>query len=161
MGVAMLLAAPFLYLGVRLAWGLLVENPTYAKRYFEDLFPVERILASRRWHGPGAGAFDCSYAIAELPADAAPDPGVRHRHGPRAFHMGWGGDWQPTPAAPLGDTTRDTLGACAGYFTDDVNLRLARALAQPGSLYLRGPAGETVFIHAPGERIAARLRYGD
>lgn len=133
-----------------LAYLALFVNPGHANEYFEDKFEVEAVLASRRWHRLGAEPWDCTFAIVQIAADLPTHP-------PET----WQGDWNPTPAAPLGDTTRDAVSSCQHYWSDDVLSWLVRALTEPGSFYARDGVGENLFIYAPSHRIAARIRYGD
>ncbi len=72
-----------------------------------------------------------------------------------------GGNWTPTPLAEPGETTRDALGFCSRYWPEDVVKRVTRAAEQPGGWAIRGPVGETVFLYAPQQGLAARIRYGD
>lgn len=139
---------------------LWIENRAYARAYFRDLLPSYSVLESRKWHPLLGGGWDCTYAIAELPPDAAAQPPARS--GPvGGWQLAWGGPWQPTPAPALGDTTRDALSFCSRYWPDGVTDRLQRALAEPGSYFERDGVGETLLIWSPPQRIAARVRYGD
>jgi len=152
-------------LGLILAVGVplvlrLGTDPGFARAYFTDLVPYERVLASRKWHRVGAQAWDCTYAVVDL-AETAPDrPGSRTETA-KGWQFRWGGAWQPTPAAALGDTTRDALGYCGQYFSDDLNARLLAAISAPGSWYSRDRVGETLHLYSRPQGLAARIRYGD
>ncbi|WP_212702993.1 hypothetical protein [Thalassovita aquimarina] len=56
---------------------------------------------------------------------------------------------------------RRALRFCSQYFDDATNDRLFRALAEPGSWYVRGPVGEILYIYSLPQNIAARIRFGD
>ncbi len=149
-GAAGLIALPlFAILGVY-AYNAVFVNPKYTAQYFEGQLEIGKVLASRRWHRLGAEGWDCSYAIAEISPDLPPDP-------PESWQI----EWKPTPAAPLGETTRDAVDFCRTYYSEDTQARLESALTTPGSFYDRDGVGETVWIYAPRHRIAARIRYGD
>lgn len=149
-GAAGLIALPlFAFLGLH-AYAIVFVNPQYAARYFESRLEIGEILASRRWHRLGAEPWDCTFAIAEISPDLPIKP-------PES----WRPKWTPTPAAPLGDTTRDALDFCRIYYSDDTHARLKAAMDMPGSFYDRDGVGETVWIYAPQHRIAGRIRYGD
>ena len=148
--LAVILALPVAgYLAVHAYIALLV-NPHHAAKFFADKFPVESTLASRRWHRLGAEAWDCTYAVVEISQDL-----------PEAPPASWQADWKPTPAEPLGETTRDTLGFCSRYFSEDTQARMKAALGSKGAFYSRGQVGNTVLIYAPRHRIAARIRFDD
>ena len=136
-----------------------LDDPGYAAQVFDGLLPYDRVLASRRWNPPFAG-WGCTFAVVELGEDAPAAPVSRG-----ADEAGWsfarGGDWQPTPAAPLKDTTRDAIDACAGDIGAEATAKIAAALSREGSWYLRDPVGETVHVYSPLEGVAARIRYGD
>jgi hypothetical protein len=68
---------------------------------------------------------------------------------------------QPTPAAPLGESTRDALSFCARDWDQEFGERLAAAISSANSWYIRDPVGETVFVYSLPQRIAARVRFGD
>ncbi|MCY4178665.1 MAG: hypothetical protein OXC60_17200 [Litoreibacter sp.] len=146
-----------------LAWlikAILFDNPRYAHGVFAPIFPSFEVLESRRWHPLGAGGWDCTFAIVSLPFAAPVDPPQVKND--VAWQFIWGGqEWEPTPMKPLGDTTRDAIDACTGYWSKATSDRLLAALRQPGSFVEVGPVGETVFVYSSPQRIAARIRYGD
>lgn len=139
-----------------------LQNPGFAAHVFDGVVPVETIIASRKWHRIGAEPWDCTFAIATLaegapvepPEDTRADPGWR-------FRFGGIWPWRPTPAPPLGDTTRDALAVCRSYWSDEIGRTLDHAMSTSGAWYARDPVGETVFLYAPDIRLAARIRYGD
>ncbi len=158
-----------LFLLVVLGVGILVlypafrrsmDDPGYAERIFADVLAHDRVLASRRWHRFGAKAWDCTYAIVEIPKTAPPDPPTKGYDG-RPWFLRYGGEWQPTPLPPLGSTTRDALSFCARYWEEALADRLQAALAEPGHWAARDQVGETVSIYAPKLGVAARVRFGD
>jgi hypothetical protein len=162
-GLAMLAAWAVLIAGLVFvwpAWRRAAEDPPYAAQVFDGLIPYDRVLASRRWNPPGLSGWGCSYAVVAL-GPAAPEVPGRRDPGAAGWEFAWGGDWQPTPAAPLGDTTRDAVDACTPHFDPDTAARLAVALSEPGSWYVRDAVGETVHIHSVPQGVAARIRYGD
>ncbi|WP_188569638.1 hypothetical protein [Cribrihabitans marinus] len=137
------------------------EDPVYATELFANLLPVEEILATRKWHPRGAGLdWDCTYAIARLKDSRPEEPPTRGR-----AELGWryqfGGNWRPTPAPKLGDTTRDALSFCSRYWSGPLAEELNAALKSPGSWFDRGAVGATLFIYAPDQRLAARIRFDD
>ncbi len=137
----------------------LIDNPHYADAVFAPILSDYTVLASRAYHRLGGEGWDCTYAIVTLPTDAPampPEP-----LGDANWHLRFGGDWRPTPAPPLGDTTRDALDFCARYFDAGTNATLARAIADPEGWYTRDLVGETLSLYAPQARIAARIRFGD
>jgi hypothetical protein len=142
------------------AWRRAADDPPYAAQVFDGLVSYDRVLASRRWHRFGADAWDCTYAIVDL-AETAPDLPPRRDGDTTGWEFVWGGDWQPTPAEPLGDTTRDAVGTCAERLGAGTSARLETALSEPGSWYVRDSVGETVHVYSAAQRLAARIRYGD
>ncbi|MEM6386485.1 MAG: hypothetical protein AAF718_09645 [Pseudomonadota bacterium] len=149
---AAVIAAPFLLFFGSYAYFAVVVNPYFANAYFQTRVPVETVLASRRWHRLGSEPWDCTYAIVDLTADAPEFPET------------WGdaARWSETPAPPLGITTRGALEFCGSkYWSAEVQTRLARALSNPGSYFTRNGSGQDLWIYAPNNRIAAKIRYGD
>ncbi|MCG7494825.1 hypothetical protein [Thalassobius sp. Cn5-15] len=142
------------------------DSPAYAEAVFERLLPFDRVLASRAYHliDDDWPNWDCTFAIVELAADApeAPPSRVMAEDG---LNLGWryvfGGSWEATPKTPLSPNTRDALGFCVQYFEAEVSQRLRSAMREPGSWYVLGPVGETLFIYSLPQRIAARIRFGD
>ena len=135
------------------------DDPRHAASVFDGVVPYEAVLETRCWHRRGVEHWDCSFAIVELSDDAPPDP-PEPTEG-REWYRYYGGDWQPTPAAPLGDTTRDALDFCGQYWSETLNSALDSAMTQPGSWYARDRVGETLHLYSAPQRIAARIRYGD
>ncbi|MEM6595677.1 MAG: hypothetical protein AAF672_12885 [Pseudomonadota bacterium] len=155
-----LIALPILAFLVWVAKGLLIDNPRYAHRFFTPIFASFEVLESKQWHPFGASGWDCSYAIVSLPESVASDPPMPARG--VSWQFRWGGEnWEPTPMQPLGDTTRDAIDACSGYWSAEALERLRAALNAPGSFVLVGSVGETVFVYSKPQRLAARVRYGD
>lgn len=137
-----------------------VEDPGYAAEVFSDLVPVAEILESRRWHPRDADDWDCTYAIVKPATNATAKPPTRS--GPETdWQLAFGGDWFPTPGPPLGDTTRDALGACADRWSAEVRSSVLAAASSPGGWIARDAVGETVYLYAPRQGIAARVRFGD
>ncbi|MBT0956211.1 hypothetical protein IV417_02330 [Alphaproteobacteria bacterium KMM 3653] len=136
----------------------LQDNRAYAHRVFEGRLAYSEVLASRRWHAGFGVDWDCSYAIVTL-ADPLPEAPPAPRDGP--WYLSFGTDWKLTPAPELGDTTRDAIDSCSGYWRDDLGAELQAILDRPGAWYDRDAVGETVVIYAPADGLAARIRYGD
>lgn len=137
------------------------EDPVYAADLFEGLVLVEKILETRKYHGRDAEPWDCTYAIARLTEDAPLTPPTRAYDNPLGWQYEFGGDWLPTPAAPLRDTTRNAVAFCAQYWPVALGREIETALAGPGAWYSRDAVGETVYLYAPKQRLAARIRFGD
>ena len=96
--------------------------------------------------------------MVRLDADAPADPPAKR---PETYWLEeFGGNWLPTPAPALGDSTRDALDFCAPQIGPEAE-DLKAALATPGAWFIRDMVGETVRIYAPSVRLAARVRYGD
>jgi hypothetical protein len=153
--MALLLAA-YLYFAQKLYF----ENLSYAGDVFANVLPESKILETKRWHGVWPSGWGCSYAIVadisgidrtELPSTP---PGTH-------WQLAYGGNWQPTPAPPLGDTTRDAIDACRDKWDPNTANRIETALATPGAWFSRDSVGEPVHLYAPNAGIAARVRYGD
>ncbi len=71
--VAALLLLVVLGIGVLVlypAFRRTMDDPGHAEKVFGDVLAHERVLASRRWHRFGAEAWDCTYAIVEIPKTA-------------------------------------------------------------------------------------------
>lgn len=137
------------------------EDPVYASELFHGLAPVQEVLASRKWHRKDAEPWDCTYAIVRLTPDAPLVPPVRVRDNDLGWRYVFGGNWIPTPAPKLGDTTRDAIGFCAQYWPNDLTAEITQIIANPGAWYDRDRVGETVYLYAPKSRLAARIRFGD
>ena len=135
------------------------DDPGHAASVFDGVVPYETVLESRRWHGRGAKGIDCSFAIVELPDDALPDP-PEPTEG-REWYRHYGGDWQPTPVAPMMNNTRHAPFPCGEYWSETLNAALESAMTQPGSWYAWGGPGETLHLYSAPQRIAARIRFGD
>jgi hypothetical protein len=150
--LALLLAWP--------AWRRAAEDPRYAAEVFDGLVPYDRVFASRRWNPPWANGWGCTYALVALNEAGPGTPGQRETS-VAGWEDAWGGEWLPTPAARLGDATRDAMDACASHFDPDTAARLKAALATSGSWYVRDRVGETVHLYALKHGIVARVRYGD
>ena len=73
----------------------------------------------------------------------------------------FGGDWQEIPAVELNPDTRDAIGDCRKYWPDTLGEEIATAMASSGAWYFRSGSGETVYLYAPEQRLAARVRFGD
>jgi len=142
------------------AWRRAVDDPPFAAQVFDGRIPYDGVLASRRWNPSGLAGWGCTYAVVALGKDAPEGPG-QHDPGEGGWQFAWGGNWRPTPAAPLGDTTRDAVEACAADLDPDTALRLRASLSAPGSWYVRDAVGETVHVYSAPQGIAARVRYGD
>mgnify|MGYP001477632023 CR=1 FL=1 len=142
------------------------DDPEYAAAVFEPLVPFARVLASREYHpfNDNWPNWDCTYAIVELDGEAPVLPPSRVQE-PDGFLTNWryrfGGDWQQTPEPEIHQDTRSALHFCARYFDPDVTQRLAAALANPGSWYMRDRGGEELHIYSHSQKIAARIRFGD
>ncbi len=138
-----------------------IEDPVYAMEYFEGILPVAEILESRKWHAKNAEPWDCTYAIARLTSEAPEHPPLRPYRNELGWQYEFGGDWAVTPAPELRDTTRNAVAFCAKYWPRDLAIELHSALAAPGAWFVRDAVGETLFIYAPKQRLAARIRFGD
>lgn len=145
------LAIPLAALAVWWLWAHFVQSPNFAANYFDGVVKIESVLESRRWHWgshPWAGnSFGCSYAIATLPADASPRP-----------PKNWGQNWDETPVQ-VSDGNHDILGDCTYLWSESLIESLTNAHGKPGSYYISG--SETLLLYSPGEKIAARIRFGD
>ncbi len=137
------------------------EDPVYADELFSGLLPVEEVLQSRKWHQRGAEPWDCTYAIVRLQAPALEQPPTRGWRNELGWQYQFGGDWKPTPAPLLGETTRDALEFCRRYWSAELYTELKFALGSSGSWFDRDRVGETLYIYAPRQRLAARIRFGD
>lgn len=136
------------------------EDPVYASELFEGLLPVEEILATRKWHVRGAEPWDCTFAIARLSEDMPATPPSREE-GKLGWRYQFGGNWKQTPAPKLRSTTRDALAFCSKYWPRPLANELKSALSTHGAWFDRDGVGETLFIYAPKQRLAARVRFGD
>lgn len=142
------------------AYQRFADDPKYAEDVFTGILRYNRVYETRRWHRAGANWWDCTYAIVEIPKTASMDPPTKGYEG-RPWFLRFGGDWQPTPLAPLGSTTRDALGFCAKYWPEPLVEHLTKATTEPGHYAVRDQVGETISIYAPKLGIAARIRFGD
>ena len=143
------------------------EDPIFAAHFFEELLPVTEVLQSRRHH-PRGETWGCTYAIARigdpLPLHP-PSRDLRERpvdpndQTPWDFHFG--GDWLETPAAALGANTKDSIGFCQINWPETLQQEMRDAMATPGAWYMRDVSRETLFLYAPEQRLAARVRFGD
>lgn len=134
-------------------------DPIYAVEVFSPLFPIRKVIASRKFHHPDGEPWDCTYAIVELAANAPERPPTSPEN--THWYLEFGGNWQETPEPPLRETIRRALSFCSKYFEPEVSEVLSRALALKGSWYDRDSVGETLFIYSKPHQIAARIRYGD
>lgn len=139
------------------------DRPEYALEVFTPLLLVGGVLASREYHPIGANFpyWDCTYAVIELGADPPQIPPSATFDDGINWRFRFGGTWHETPAPALRETTRSALDFCSQYFTDEVTKRLQRALANPGSWYMRDHVGENLHIYSLPQNIAARIRFGD
>ncbi|MCG7622379.1 hypothetical protein MHM97_03275 [Epibacterium sp. Ofav1-8] len=137
------------------------EDPVYAEELFSGLLPVEQVLQSRKWHRRGAEPWDCTYAIVRLQAPVPDQPPTREWQNDLGWQYQFGGDWSPTPAAPLKATTRDALEFCGKYWPTELYTALKYARDSAGSWFDRDRIGETLYLYAPRQRLAARIRFGD
>lgn len=139
-------------------WAAMVENPRYADEVFSGVRAYDRVLASKKWHGPWDGSMACTYAIVELAEDVPQDP-------PQAPSDDWtldfSGDWKPTPDRTTESEMRDPVGFCSDDWPKDVGERLVAALAEQGSWYWHDGIRETIYVYSRPKRIAARIRWGD
>lgn len=155
---ALLIALPAVAYVMAHLWTILVENPRYADEVFSGVRAYDRVLASKKWHGPFDGSMACTYAIVEL-AEAVPqDP-------PQApsddWRLDFSGEWLPTPYRTVDAEMRDPLAFCAEEWPADVAARLTAALAEQGSWYWQDGIRESVYVYSRPKRIAARVRWGD
>ena len=139
-------------------WIALIANPNYAREVFSDLLPYDAVLASKKWHAIGDEAWACTYAIVELGDNAVADPPLGAQSDWRLVFVG---DWKPTPEQPPEPDMRDPVGFCSDEWTEDIETRLTRALAGPGSWYWTDGIRETMHIYSAPEHLAARIRWGD
>ncbi len=165
MAIVLLTVAFFFFCGwlllvANLEWLRRTEDPTYATDLFAGHLSVAKVLATRKWHRRGGEPWDCSYAIVDL-ADGAPNVPPSWSNSDNGWKYKFGGDWKETPEPESHDNMRRALRFCSQYFDDATNDRLFRALAEPGSWYVRGPVGEILYIYSLPQNIAARIRVGD
>ncbi|WP_317960112.1 hypothetical protein [Phaeobacter inhibens] len=137
------------------------EDPLYAIELFDGLLPVEKVLETRKWHAKGAEPWDCTYAIVRLKDVLPAEPPTRSWRNERGWQYRFGGDWQRTPAAPLGPNTRNAIQFCSKYWKDELVAEMQAVLHSDDAWYSQGRVGETLFIYAPQGRLAARIRFGD
>lgn len=143
------------------------EDPIYASQLFEGLLPVEEVIASRRYHPRGAEAWDCTNAIVRLTNDTpeTPPSRVNKSHLGSVDLVPWdflfGGAWDRTPAPASGPNTRDALDLCSKYWPVPVGHELKSVLYGAGGWFYRDQVGETLFVYARKQRLAARVRFGD
>lgn len=158
-GVVIVVATPFAMVGMWSAYGHWVGSPTYAKRYFDGLIPVEGILASRSWHFEEHpwSADGCTFAIARLPKGVASTP-PEPRYADD-WQFVWGGDWMDTPL-PSQVNASDILDACIYLWPAELGLDLIAARDTPGAFAARRSI-DTLFLYDPNRRLAARVRFGD
>lgn len=138
-----------------------IEDPPYATELFGNILPVSEVLASRKWHARDSEPWDCTYAIVRLTGDLPDKPPTRDWDNTLGWRYAYGGNWQASPAAPLGNNTRDALGFCTKYWSLEVLEELKTALYSSGAWFDRDRVGETLFLYAPKQRLAARIRFGD
>lgn len=137
------------------------EDPGYAAELFAGLAPVDEILASRKYHQKGSEPWDCTYAIARLGPDAPVIPPTRAWDNELGWQYAFGGEWKGTPALPLARNARDAFGFCEKYWSKPLAKELDKAMANAGAWYSRSGSSELVFLYAPEQRLAARVRFGD
>lgn len=144
-----------------------VEDPIFATHFFEGLLPVAEVLQSRRYN-PRGETWGCTYAIVRIGDPMPlhpPSRDLRERPVdpkdliPWDFHFG--GDWRETPAAALGPNIKDSIGFCQIDWPETLVQEMRDALATPGGWYVRDVLSETVYLYAPKQRLAARVRFGD
>lgn len=137
------------------------EDPIYAAQFFDGILPVEDVLASRKWHSHEAESWDCTYAIARLSPNRPEVPPSR----PRINDLGWqyqfGGNWIQTPMPLLSDNMRDAISFCEKYWPQTLSDEIRGILGSFDAWYIRDPIGETIFLYAPQQRLALRVRFGD
>ena len=159
--VALVVPLPLLSIAVSRLVEVVRDNRPHAAKVFDGIVPYDATPASRGWHPPSAGLDrDCTYAAVDRADDALEEPPPRGRREAER-RLAFGGEWQPTPAAPLGESARDALPFCARFWDREPGKRLAVATSSAGPWYVRDPVGETVFVHSLPPRIAARVRIGD
>ncbi len=86
-------------LAVALFFGIeLFMNATFARSVFGPFYGIERVIASKRWHGE---IFGCTYAVVELTparsAELVAGNKFREVFGKRAAYWRHPGNWQATP----------------------------------------------------------------
>lgn len=160
--VALVVSLPLLLsIAVSRLVEVVCDNRLPAAKVVDGVVSYGAILASRGWHPLSAGlTWDCTYAAVDLADDAPEEPPTRGR-GEAEWRLAFGGEWQPTPAAPLGGATRDALSFRTRYWDQELGERLPAAISLADSWYLPDPVGETVFVYSLPQRIAARVRFGD
>lgn len=128
------------------------QNFTYAKNYFSHFLEYQDVLETRRWHPLFPfSALDCSYAIVSLTKDAKPEPPSKWLDSE---------EWLPTPMLESDKSPYDIIGSCGHYWSPETNIRIQKALQQPGSYYFPMTI-EVLFIYSAKDQIAAKIRYGD
>ncbi len=138
-----------------------IEDPLYATELFGSFMPVSDVLASRKWHARDSEPWDCTYAIVTLAGEQPHNPPTRERDNALGWMYTYGGNWQASPAAPLGENHRDALDFCSKYWSPELLDTLKTALYSSGAWFARDRVGETLFLYAPKQRLAARIRFGD
>lgn len=160
-------AGIFTFLGV--GWGEVqdlhnkwADSPIYAEQVFGELVPVSRVLASRRYHhwGPDWPNWDCTFAVVEL-AEDAPELPVTSEQNAENWKLSFGGTWLETPAAAFENDAFDAVDLCEKNWPIEVRSRVALAMSEPGSWYIRNRLGDVVFIYSKFHGLAARIRFGD
>lgn len=160
-------AGIFAFLGV--GWGEVqgwhnkwADSPEYAEQVFAELVPIDRVLASRRYHhwGPDWPNWDCTFAVVELATDA-PELPVTSDKNATNWKLAFGGAWLETPAAPFENDAFDAVDFCEANWPAEVRDRVALALAEPGSWYIRSRLGDVIFLYSKFHGLAARIRFGD
>ncbi|MEM9426008.1 MAG: hypothetical protein AAGA06_04830 [Pseudomonadota bacterium] len=131
------------------------DNLTYANRVFEQIRTGD-VLASRRWHSITVG-YGCTFAVVELPEDAAVQPPAALSG--RKHPLNMPSNWQRTPGENLSEMSMGWFAECREDLGDALFDRMSDALEAPGGWW--NSRTDTVFLYSRPARLAFRLRHGD
>lgn len=152
---AVMVGVPVLIIG--LIYGIeAYQNATYARSAFGPSRGIERVVASKRWHGK---IFGCTYAIAELtPARSAKlvaDNRFREVFGEQAMYWLHPPNLPPTPANL--NYLQDSCWLEGVRYAD--KQAILEGLKEPGGW--AGAFGEYVAFFLPRQNLIGIIRNGD
>ena len=159
-GLAILFGLPMVLL-IATMWGARPKlgprhDVAYAEAVFGGVVPYYDVLTSRRYVYLGNPTrLSCDFVVVRM----APDPSLQPPRPDfaRPDAAQFGGLWQPSPGINSLTARASPLDHCQTVMFPGVADDLRAALELPDSWVARDPLGRTMFIYAPGARMAARI----
>lgn len=150
-----IILVPLLIIIIRILVIAPIEDALYARTYFAEKVPIERVLESKRWHSMFTDefmGFACTYAIVETQEEY-----LDHKANAREDYLVWREAMIKIPDREIGKA----MGYCFEEWGPANRSLVHKALKDPETYYHQHHSDEIVEFYSEKYNVAGWIRYGD